>query len=60
MFTQDQLTSNSKFDRLYLYDHRGRITTALTGAEARGQGPTNHRPYPNRDVNPWEGTECSL
>jgi hypothetical protein len=37
-FTQDQLTTNSKFDRLYNYDHLGRITTALSGAEARGQG----------------------
>jgi YD repeat-containing protein len=44
-FTQDQLTTNSKFDRLYNYDHLGRITTALSGAEARGQGPTNDRPY---------------
>jgi YD repeat-containing protein len=44
-FTQDQFTTNSKFDRLYNYDHVGRITTALSGAEARGQGPTNDRPY---------------
>lgn len=44
-FTQDQLTSNSKFDRLYKYDHAERITTALSGAEARGGGPTNDRPY---------------
>lgn len=43
--TQDQLTTNSKFDRLYKYDHVGRTTTALSGAEARGQGPTNDRPY---------------
>lgn len=43
--TQDQLTTNSKFDRLYKYDHVGRAATALSGAEARGQGPTNDRPY---------------
>ena len=43
--TQDQLTTNSKFDRLYKYDHVGRATTALSGAEARGSGPTNDRPY---------------
>jgi YD repeat-containing protein len=44
-FTQDLLTTNSKFDRLYKYDHLGRTTIALTGAEARGQGPTDDRPY---------------
>jgi YD repeat-containing protein len=45
MFIQDQLTTNSKFDRLYKYDHVGRNTIALSGAEARGQGPTDDRPY---------------
>jgi YD repeat-containing protein len=44
-FTQDQLTTNSKFDRLYKHDYVGRITSALSGAEARGQGPTDDRPY---------------
>jgi YD repeat-containing protein len=44
-FTQDQLTANSKFDRSYEYDHVGRMTKALTGAEARGQGTTDDRPY---------------
>lgn len=44
-FTQDQLTTNSKFDRSYEYDHMGRVTKALSGAEARGQGPTDDRPY---------------
>ena len=44
-FTQDQLATNSKLDRLYRYDHVGRVTTALSGAEARGGGPTNDRPY---------------
>ena len=44
-FTQDQLTTNSKFDRSYTYDHVGRVTTALTGQEARGGAATNDRPY---------------
>ncbi len=44
-FTQDQLTTNSKFDRLYKYDQLSRTNIALTGAEARGQGTTNDRPY---------------
>jgi YD repeat-containing protein len=44
-FVQDQLTTNSKFDRSYSYDHAGRVTTALSGAEARGGGPTDDRPY---------------
>jgi hypothetical protein len=44
-FTQDQLTTNSKFDRKYEYDHAGRITKALSGQEARGQGTTSDRPY---------------
>ena len=44
-FTQDQLTTNSKFDRSYTYDHVGRVATALTGQEARGGAATNDRPY---------------
>lgn len=44
-FTQDQLTTNSKYDRSYTYDHIGRVTTALTGQEARGGPATNDRPY---------------
>ena len=44
-FTQDQLITNSKYDRSYEYDHMGRVTKALSGAEARGQGPTEDRPY---------------
>jgi YD repeat-containing protein len=44
-FTQDQFITNSKFDRSYVYDHLGRATTALSGAEARGQAPTDDRPY---------------
>jgi hypothetical protein len=44
-FTQDQLTTNSKFDRKYTYDHLGRVSTALSGAEARGGSATNDRPY---------------
>ncbi|HEX6044941.1 MAG TPA: DUF4157 domain-containing protein [Pyrinomonadaceae bacterium] len=44
-FTQDQLVTNSKFDRLSKYDHVGRITKALSGLEAREAGTTNDRPY---------------
>lgn len=36
---------NSRFDRSYAYDHAGRITEALSGAEARNEGFTNLRPY---------------
>jgi len=36
---------NQHFDRAYSYDHGGRMTKALSGAEARGEGPTNDRPY---------------
>lgn len=36
---------DAKFDRSYLYDHAGRITEALSGAEARHEGATNLRPY---------------
>jgi YD repeat-containing protein len=65
-FTQDQLTANSKFDRLYRYDHLGRNTIALSGLEAREQGTTNDRPYnetmaydafghlTSRDVRQWD------
>ena len=44
-FAQDQMSINSKFDRWYAYDHAGRVVTALSGAEARGGGPTDDRPY---------------
>jgi YD repeat-containing protein len=44
-FTQDQLTTNSKFDRKYEYDHVGRIIQGLSGQEARGGGGTSDRPY---------------
>jgi YD repeat-containing protein len=44
-FTQDQLTANSKFDRSYEYDHMGRVTKGLSGAEARGGAATDDRPY---------------
>jgi hypothetical protein len=44
-FTQDQIVTDSKFDRQYKYDHVARITSALSGAEARGQVPTDDRPY---------------
>jgi hypothetical protein len=44
-FTEDQLVTNSKFDRLYRYDHVGQINIALSGQEAREQDTTNDRPY---------------
>jgi YD repeat-containing protein len=34
-----------RFDRSYEYDHATRITTALSGAEARGEPATTDRPY---------------
>jgi YD repeat-containing protein len=33
------------FDRSYAHDHAGRISEALSGAEARNEGTTNNRPY---------------
>ena len=71
-FTQDQLTTNSKFDRLYRYDHLGRVTTALSGLEAREQGTTNDRPYnetmtydafdhlTSREVFQWDRHDISI
>jgi YD repeat-containing protein len=44
-FTQDQLIIHSKFDRANQYDQSGRVTKALSGAEARSQSTTNDRPY---------------
>jgi YD repeat-containing protein len=42
-FSSDLL--DHKFDRFYGYDHNGRITEGLSGAEARGEGATTARPY---------------
>jgi hypothetical protein len=39
------LTTNSLFDRSYEYDHLGRVTKGLSGAEARGGAATEDRPY---------------
>jgi YD repeat-containing protein len=36
---------DSRFDRAYAYDNVGRIASALSGAEARGEPVTNNRPY---------------
>ncbi len=33
------------FDRSYSFDHEGRLKSALSGAEARGEGTTTNRPY---------------
>lgn len=42
-FSHDQF--DQRFDRSYSYDQAGRMTRALSGAEARGEAPTNNRPY---------------
>ena len=42
-YSQDLL--EARFDRSYGYDHASRISQAFSGAEARGQGPTNDRSY---------------
>jgi hypothetical protein len=34
-----------RFDRSYSFDHAGRISAALSGAEARGESATDNRPY---------------
>ena len=36
---------NGVFDRSFEHDHVGRLTKALSGAEARGEPATNNRPY---------------
>lgn len=36
---------DSRYDRKNLYDQAGRIQTALSGAEARGEPATSDRPY---------------
>jgi len=42
-FSSDAL--DHRFDRFYGFDHAGRLTSALSGAEARGEGTTTNRPY---------------
>jgi len=42
-FSSDAL--DHRFDRSYGYDQAGRLTSALSGAEARGEGTTTNRPY---------------
>jgi YD repeat-containing protein len=42
-FSSDAL--DHRFDRSYGYDQAGRMTNALSGAEARGEGTTTNRPY---------------
>jgi YD repeat-containing protein len=37
--------TDHRFDRSYSFDHVGRLKAALSGAEARGEGATNNRPY---------------
>ncbi|HEX8137838.1 MAG TPA: hypothetical protein VF544_09635 [Pyrinomonadaceae bacterium] len=40
------------FDRAYEYDHVGRMSRALTGTEARGEGASDSNPY--RQVYSWD------
>ena len=42
-YTQNLL--NAVLDRSFEHDHVGRLTKALSGAEARGEPATNNRPY---------------
>ena len=42
-FSSDLL--DHRFDRLYHWDHAGRIKEAYSGADARNEGPTTNRPY---------------
>ena len=42
-FSSDSM--DHRFDRFYSFDHVGRLKTALSGAEARGEGTTTNRPY---------------
>lgn len=48
---------NSVFDRSYSYDNAGRLTSALSGAEARGEPATVNRPYNQGFAfDPWGNT----
>ena len=42
-FSSDLL--DHRFDRSYGFDHVGRLTSAFSGAEARGEPATTNRPY---------------
>jgi len=42
-FSSDSM--DHRFDRAYGFDHAGRLKSALSGAEARGEGTTTNRPY---------------
>jgi hypothetical protein len=42
-FSSDAL--DHRFDRSYGYDQAARLTSAFSGAEARGEGTTTNRPY---------------
>lgn len=44
-YVQDQLASNSLFDRSYSYDHMSRIAEALSGPAARGEADMDNRLY---------------
>jgi YD repeat-containing protein len=42
-FSSDAM--DHRFDRSYGFDHVGRLKSAYSGAEARGEGTTSNRPY---------------
>lgn len=42
-YSQDWV--DDRFDRSYAYDHMSRVSQALSGAEARGEPPSDNRPY---------------
>ncbi len=42
-FSSDAI--DHRFDRSYGFDHAGRMKSAFSGAEARGEGTTTNRPY---------------
>ncbi len=42
-YSQDLV--DDRFDRSYAYDHTSRVSQALSGPEARGEPPSDNRPY---------------
>ena len=42
-YSQDLV--DDRFDRSYTYDHTSRVSQALSGPEARGESPSDNRPY---------------
>src|SRR5205085_6717686 len=44
-YSRDLTQSSSAFDRLYSYDHAGRLVGGKTGSESRGETGTPTGPY---------------